>query len=70
MARKTAAIPDDPIVAEAIAEDPTLLAIPRRPRLRDTSTDDLPSFGVLVGRMTQPQRDDILRAMPQTKSRF
>ena len=69
MARKPV-IPLDPIVAEAIAEDPTLLQIPRRPELRSDPGDGLPSMSECIRNLTQPQRDDILRAMPTTKSRF
>ena len=67
MARKPA-IPEDPLVAEAIAEDPTLLKIPRRPPLRRVD-DGLPEMGDCIRAMTQAQRDDILRALPVTKSR-
>jgi hypothetical protein len=69
MARKPA-IPLDPIVAEVLAEDPTLLKIPRRPALRYVTGDGLPSMGECIRAMTQAQRDDILRALPTTKSRL
>ena len=60
------AIPLDPIVAEAIAEDPTLLKIPRRTPLRRLDDDGLPEMADLIRSLTQEQRDAILRAMPTT----
>lgn len=66
MPRKPA-IPEDPLVAEVLAEDPTLLRIPRRDSFRNPYRDGLPDTPEIIHAMTQGARDAILRAMPATK---
>ena len=66
-ARRKAVEPMDPVLAEIVKEDPTLLNIARRDSLDNPYTDGMPDTPYLIQNMSQWNRDQLLGKLPMTK---